>query len=233
MHEIIKLAAGARSQWRTLWRTLLFLYLPIGLLFVGVGILSRVVEDASLQFFLRDITATGDLPFFAGFVSQLDAVLWSASLTVCFFSLLLMRRNSGLAASKRFLLHGGILTAMLLLDDIFLFHEEVAPEYLHIGEKYVIGVYLITGIFFVISNRDEILSSEYLILFLALALFGMSIFLDAIPIDEFDLRYFWEQLEVFLEDGFKFAGIATWLTYFVRYVAQKIGALPDNVTLEK
>lgn len=189
MHEILKLAAGARSQWRYLWRILLFLYLPIGLLFIGVGILSRVVEDASLQFFLRDVTATGELPFFGGFVSLIEAVLWSASLTVCFFSLTLMyRRNSGLAASKQFLLHGGILTGMLLLDDIFLFHEEIAPDYLHIGEKYVIGVYSIVGIIFVFSNWNEILSSEYLILFLALALFGMSIFLDASPIREFDLR---------------------------------------------
>ena len=229
---MMKLAAGAVSQWRYLWRTLFFLYLPIGLLFTGVGILSRVVEDASLAFFLRDIVATGDLPFFAGFISQIEAILWSASLTVCLFSLILMQgRNGGLDASKRFLLHGGILTGMLLLDDIFLFHEEIAPDYLHIGEKYVIAIYLLMGIIFVFSNLNEILSSEYLILFLALAMFGTSIFLDAIPIDDFDLRYFWEQLELFLEDGFKFAGIATWLTYFVRYVTQKLYPVRTKTSL--
>jgi hypothetical protein len=37
---------------------------------------------------------------------------------------------------------------------------------------------------------------------------------------------FWGQLELFLEDGFKFAGIATWLTYFVRYAIQQIEAVP-------
>ena len=228
----MKLAAGAVSQWRYLWRTLFFLYLPIGLLFTGVGILSRLVEDASLAFFLRDIVATGELPFFAGFVSQIEAILWSATLTVCLFSVLLMqRRNGGLEASRRFLLHGGILTGMLLLDDIFLFHEEIAPDYLHISEKYVIAVYLLMGIIFVFSNLNEILSSEYLILVLALAMFGTSIFLDAIPIDDFDVRYFWEQLELFLEDGFKFAGIATWLTYFVRYVTQKLDPTRTNTSL--
>jgi hypothetical protein len=233
MNEVKKLTAGAISQLRDLWRTLFFLYLPIGLLFMGVGILSRMVEDASLAFFLRDVVATGELPFFAGFVSQIGMILWSASLTVCLFSLIVMRhRNGGLAASNRFLLHGGILTGMLLLDDIFLFHEEIAPDYLHIGEKYVIAVYLIMGLIFVLSNLNEILSSEYLILGLALVMFGASIFLDAIPIDEFDLRYFWEQLELFLEDGFKFAGIATWLTYFVRYAVPRIQDVQSRPSLQ-
>lgn len=232
MNALMKLTADAMSQWRYLWRTLLFLYLPIGLLFAGVGILSRVVEDASLAFFLRDVVATGDLPFFAGFVSQFGAMLWSASLTVCLFALLLLQRQERAgSASKRFLLQGGLLTGMLLLDDIFLFHEEIAPSYLQIGEQYVIVLYLGLGLAFVASNWREIVSSEYLILALALAMFGASIFLDAIPVDELELRYFWEQLELLLEDGFKFAGIATWLTFFVRYAAQKLDAFPTGTIL--
>ena len=226
MNEIRKYSAGALSQGRQLWRTLLFVYLAIGLLFVGVGFLSQVVNGASLEFFLRDIVATGKLPFFAGFVSQIGAMLWCASLTVCLFSLLILhRRNGSLASSKRFLLHAAVLTGVLLLDDIFLFHEEVAPFYLHIPEKLVIAGYLLLGIVFVVLNRNEILSSEYLLFLLALALLGTSVLLDALPIDDFGLRYFFKQLEIFLEDGFKFAGITTWLIYFIRYAAQKIDPL--------
>ena len=55
---------------------------------------------------------------------------------------------------------------------------------------------------------------------------GASIFLDALPMDDMNVRCFWGQLERFLEDGFKFAGIATWLTYFVRYAIQQIEAVP-------
>ena len=116
---------------------------------------------------------------------------------------------------------------MLLVDDIFLFHEEIAPRYLHIGEKYIIALYLVVGLVFVLSNLKEILSSEFLVLSIALAMFGLSIFLDALPIDDFDLRYFWEQLEIFLEDGFKFAGIATWLMYFVRYSVREMQAVRE------
>ena len=223
MDEIQKLIVDAKAQWRNLWRSLFLLYLPILLLFIGVGILSRVVEGASLQFFLRDVTATGGLPFFAGFVSQLGMILWSASLTICLFGwLVLSRRTGDPVPSRSFLLHAGILTGMLLVDDIFLFHEEIAPNYLHINEKFVVAAYVAMGIYFVASNWREILSSEYLILFLALALFGLSIFVDALPIRDFNIRYFWELLGVFLEDGFKFMGIATWLVYFARYAYHKL-----------
>lgn len=222
---IRKLTTGIISQSRYLWRVLFFLYLPVILLFLAAGILSRVVDGVSLGFLLRDVTATGELPFFAGFVSQLSGILWSASLAVCLFTLIVMRRRSGdFTGPKRLLLLGGILTGVLLLDDFFLFHEEIAPEYLNIGEEIVIAGYLILGVVFVFSNWKEILSSEYLILMLALTMFGTSIFFDALPIENLPVRYFWEQLELFLEDGFKFAGIATWLTYFVRYSIQQIEA---------
>jgi hypothetical protein len=79
----------------------------------------------------------------------------------------------------------------------------------------------------VFSNWQEILASEYLILMLALGMFGISIFLDVLSIQDFEVRYFWEQLEIFLEDGFKFGGIATWLTYFVRYAIQHIETIPE------
>jgi hypothetical protein len=75
---------------------------------------------------------------------------------------------------------------------------------------------------FVFLNRGEILSSEYALLLLAFALFATSIFFDILPLDDLALPYLWEQLELFFEDAFKFAGIATWLLYFARYAIQRI-----------
>lgn len=225
-----QISHGLVSQLRDLWKLLFLIYLPISLLFIGVGILSRAVDHVSLAFFLRDIVATGKLPFFAGFVSQLGALLWSASLTVCLFSLLLLPRHTDrLMPTRRFLFHAAILTAVLLLDDIFLFHEEIAPEYLHIPERIVIVLYLILGVVFVFANWREMLASDYLILGLSLALFGSSIFLDALPIEGFHVPYFWEQLEIFFEDGFKFAGIATWLTFFTRYGMQHVQGMNPHL----
>jgi hypothetical protein len=223
MKTVKQLRTDVVSQLQYLWKALFFLYLPIVLLFVLAGVLSRVTANVSLGFLLRDVTATAKLPFFAGFVSQLELILWSASLTVCLFALVVIQGRKGdFSASKRFLVHGTILTAILMLDDSFLFHEEIAPLYLHLDELVVYTVYALVGIGFVILNWREIMSSEYALLLLALALFAVSVALDAVPKEALSARYFWEQLEMFLEDGSKFAGLVTWLLYFARYAIQRM-----------
>jgi hypothetical protein len=226
MKTVKQVITDAVSQLQYLRKFLFFLYLPIAFLFLLVGVLSRVTTNVSLGFLLRDVTATAKLPFFAGFVSQLGLVLWSASLAISLFALVMLQRQPGdISLPKRFLVHGIVLTAILALDDMFLFHEEVVPNYLHLDELVIFGVYVIVGLGFVLLNWREILSSEYALLILALALFATSIALDAIPKEALPPRYFWEQLELFLEDGFKFAGIATWLMYFARYAIQRIEGL--------
>jgi hypothetical protein len=221
--------SGVVSQLKQLWKVLFFIYLPIGLLFISVALLSRSIENMSLGFLLRDVTVTGDLPFFAGFVSQLTALLWAAALTICLYGLLLARRTGSSGRSRRFLLHSTILTGALLLDDVFLVHDEIFPNYLHLPEELAYAAYAIIGIGFVVLNWKEILSGEYAILMLALGLFAGSIFLDSLPLDSLNLRYFWEQLEFLSEDGCKFAGVATWLTFFVRYTIQKFQPVKNPV----
>jgi hypothetical protein len=78
----------------------------------------------------------------------------------------------GAGTYQEFLLYAGILTGMQLADDIFLFHEEVAPKYLPIGEKFIIAIYLAMEWVFLLSNPDKIHSSDFLVLFLALTMFG-------------------------------------------------------------
>lgn len=227
MDTMKQLGVGVVSQSRYLWKVLFFLYLPIVLLFLGVGLLSRLLDDLTLSLLMRDIVTTGRLPFFTGLVPQLEGVLWSASLTVCVIGWVVMKRRGGEAVrSQRFLLQFGLVTAVLLLDDIFLFHGEIAPKNLHIEKNIVLSMYLLTISIFVYLNRLAILSSEYLILMLALGLFGASVLLDLLPLQVFSVHRFVLQLRVFLEDGFKFAGIATWLTYFARYMVQQIEATP-------
>ena len=211
------------DQIRSLWKILLVLYLPIVLLFVFLGSISRTSGDITLSYFTRDISAVGGLPFYAGLVSQIGGLLWSAALAICAFTYFLLRKQDS-GASRRFVLHAALLTGVLLVDDFFLFHEDIGPDYLHIGEKVIVLFYLFLCMGFLLVNIREILSSEYILLGAALGMFGLSIFVDAVDLDEIDLyeRLVSDQLEIFLEDGFKFVGVATWLAYFARYGYQKI-----------
>lgn len=229
MKTVKQIRADVVSQLQSLWKVLFSLYLPIVLLFLLIGVLSRVTPNLSLAVLLRDITATARLPFFTGFVSQFGLILWSASLTICLFALVVLHRQaSNFSGARRFLLHGSILTGALLVDDVFLFHEEIAPNYLHLNEVVVLAVYAIIAFGFLFLNWKEIFSSEYALLIIALGFFAVSIVLDALPVKSFQIRYFWEQLELFLEDAFKLAGVATWLMYFTRYTIQSIEGIQQR-----
>jgi hypothetical protein len=173
---------------------------------------------------MKDVVLMGDLPFYTGFIPQIEAMLWTASLTVCLFALfVLQRKTSQFTEAGRFLLQVSILTGILMFDDVFQFHGEIAPNYLNIAKQVVIAIYLVFGIFIFLSNWREIRSSEYLILLFALGLFGVSVSLDELEKLARGLPRFLYQFRFFLEDGFQFAGTATWFTYFVRYAAQRVG----------
>jgi hypothetical protein len=184
----------------------------------------------------RDVTTLAEVPFYTGMVSQLGALVWAASITSCFITFFLMKKlNAGSPQSRQFLVHAGLFSAFLLIDDMFLFHDEIAIEYLGLSQKKVYLAYLLVSLAFLYFNRNEILSSEYFILVIALGMFGMSIFLDVLndtfleKILEENLRY--DRYEVFVEDGFKFIGIVTWLAFYLRYMYHSlIPAFVQNKT---
>lgn len=236
MNAIKQLGVGAISQLRQLGKTLFLLYLPIVLLFLIVILVSRSHEDMGVALFLRDLVSIKeDLPFYAGAVSQLGGLLWAAALTVCLLTrtLLGLRPRPGDSSrSRRFLLLASLLTAILMLDDVYLLHERAAIELFGFGDNVIYPIYALLGILLVVVSWREILSSEYLILMLALFLFGFSIFVDRLQGElywRFDVPYVWDQIRMVLEDGSKFTGVATWLLYFVRYAIQKLGAAQPQI----
>ncbi|MGZ9235185.1 MAG: hypothetical protein ACXW4E_06640 [Anaerolineales bacterium] len=221
------------SQWQYLWKVLVFLYLPIVLLFIAIGLLSNLSEEFTLSIFLLAGTTLADLPFYTGFVPQFVVILWSFALAICMFMFVALKRFRGdFARSRQFLLHAGMTTAVLLLDEAFFFHGEIAPKYLHIDKLVVIAAYLMLILFVAVSNRTEILSSEYLLPLLAVGLFGTSIVLDALPLRALNVQMSWQQLRFFLEDGSKLAGVVTWLAYLWRYAIRQIETISahDNIS---
>lgn len=228
MERVKPIVTGAFMQLGKLWKVLLFLYGSLLLFFVILDLISRSSDQITLSYFTRDISAIGNLPFFAGLVSQLGGLLWSAALTICIFVyFVLQAQEQNTRLPRRFLLQAALLTGVLLLDDFFLFHEDIGPDYLHISERLIVLSYGLIAAVFLFSNLREILASEYLILGLALILFGLSIFVDAVDLEKLNglESIFNEQFSIFLEDGFKFVGVATWLVYFARYGLQRITAL--------
>ena len=225
METVNQIFNGAFAQLGKLWKIFLLLYASIVLFFIVLDMISRSSDKITLSYFTRDITSIAHLPFFAGMVSQLGGLFWASTLAICVFTWFILKRED--PAARRFLIQAAILTAILLFDDFFLLHEDIGPDYLGISERIIVLAYGLFAVFFLFSNFREILNSEYLILGLALLLFGLSVFMDGTHLENVEQLkgLFNEQSSTFLEDGFKFVGVITWLVYFSRYGYQKINSM--------
>jgi hypothetical protein len=184
-------------------------------IFVGIE------NGIELDHFTQDPTTVMDAPFYLGFFSYVGILFWCAAAALCFFTRSMITGRSSKENSLRlFLLCSGLITCLFLLDDLFLLHEVVFPDYFHIPE---IGVYLIYSnviVFYMVYFRSQLLDSEFLILGLSYFMIAVSQFVDLIPMPIPE--------DSFLEDAVKLFGVVSWLTYYARYCRNVMRKLVSN-----
>jgi hypothetical protein len=214
-----ELTEGLWRQLRTLWRLLLAIYVPVLILLFGAAALSQLIPQLTIPDLIQDLSSLGHLPFYAGALSQLGLLFWSASTTLCFFIYFCLKKmKNPRQEALNFMLFAGLLNGYMMLDDTYMLHDEVFPDYLRfIPEKAAVLALGVAVLAFLYFNRREILRGEYGLMFLALVLFGLSVALDAIPTELYEYLYFLEKVEHLLEDGAKLAAIVTWGVYYARY----------------
>ncbi|PSB00590.1 hypothetical protein [Merismopedia glauca] len=158
-----------------------------------------------------------------GAVSNIGILLWCISATISFLGFLILKKNGKKNESGSFLFYSGILTSTLLVDDLFLVHEAIAPKLLKINQEIV---YLFLGIataLWLLKFRKTILRTDYIPLVLAFIFFGLSIVFDRI-IDWSAINLASFQIEIF-EDGSKLFGIVSWMAYFFNVFFREIDSL--------
>jgi hypothetical protein len=197
-------------QSKILLPTLLKIYLPLLCILVIIR-LQNIIPTENLT---KDPLALVDKPFYFGILSQVGALFWCSCAAICFFSTVLLTK----IYQRRlipFFFFSGCLTTTLLLDDLFLLHEFVLPNYLKIPEKVVYLIYVIFVLLYLLKFRRIIQNTEFIVLLLAFAFFGFSVFIDSSLIS---IPKGWiESKDIyFLQDGSKFLGIISWFTYFTR-----------------
>lgn len=158
-----------RSLIQLLFLTVL---LPLALLYLVLG-LQQVVP---LHLLLRDANAEAydhnmGILFFRGAFSNIGVLLWWAAAIVSAFTYFLLHIPSRAAPftkrAKAFFLYMAVLTTLLALDDLFMFHEEVFPVRLGIPELAVYAVYgvLAAGLIYFLRF---LVRTDFLVLILAL-----------------------------------------------------------------
>jgi len=190
-------------------RWLYITYLPAAFILATIAVVS-VIYEIPIPKFTRDVASIAQIHPLSGFLSSLGNLLWCATASICLFSAVVLR-SVQLSDMYRFLLISASLSIYLLFDDLFMFHEYLVRYYLGLGE---IVVFLFLGLAvssYLIVFRKVILRTNYILLLLALGLLTLSVAIDVI------LKQWMQGLGdwlLFIEDGTKWLGIASWCSYY-------------------
>lgn len=171
-----------------------------------------VLFQVDMDVMTRDVTATANVHPLTGILSNLGILLWCAAASICAFAAVTLR-NVEPGEPFRFLLCSALLSGYLLLDDFFLFHDELAPRYLGVDEKLVYAALGIAVCAYLVAFRRVILQTHFAVLLLSLGFLGIAVVMDALLEPWLRRLGHWEY---FFEDGAKWLGIASWCSYYVR-----------------
>lgn len=200
------------AQIKNLFPIFIRLYTPIVMLLFFVVFVSSKT-GVSIKSFMNDPSAIARINPFLGAVSNIGILFWCAAASICFFSFVLLRNSSIRNSLQNFLFASGFITTILLLDDLFLFHEEnwnsretLFPNMYFLSEKVIYISYLLIILFYLVKFRRIILKTDFVLLLLAFLFFGISMSIDFFDISLLDYAI--------VEDGCKLFGIVSWFGYF-------------------
>lgn len=185
------------------------LLLP-GIVFLLILIFLSFLTKTHFSLFSRDVNAIFDAPPYIGILSNVGIVLWSFTVAILFFSYLLSKE---LHLNKSgFFLFSGILSLVMLIDDLFMLHDHIFPMYINSSDYLFYFIYGGSVILIFYFYFQFIMNSDYVLLLMAFVLFAMSGIFDE-GLSYFGIVFPHRHI---LEDGTKFLGILSWFSYFSR-----------------
>lgn len=226
------------TAWKHSLPTIVIIYIAMLILILCVIFIS-LKTGIYLKVFTKDPASTAGLnglnsiydvkinPFLAdakhnpivGLLSSVGILFWCSSASLYLFSFTILKNTKNTNHSQRsdialFCKFFGFTTLMLLLDDLFLFHEAIFPNLLNISQEVVYTCYLAVIAWGILRFRKTIIKSNFYLLLLAFLWFGLSIIIDLFG---FSIIVFYEPLDArtIFEDGFKLLGIVSWFSYCV------------------
>jgi hypothetical protein len=189
---------------------LLKMFLP-GFLFLMLLIFFSFLTKTDFGLLSRDVNGIFDAPPYVGLLSNIGCIFWSFTVAILFFTYKLSIVLDNNKKQSNFLLLSGALSLLMLMDDMFLFHEYVVPVYLHLHDSLFYFIYGLSVILIFYFYFKLILKSDYILFLIAFVFFAMSGFFSESQ-DYFSIALPHQHI---LEDGTKFLGILSWFFYFV------------------
>jgi hypothetical protein len=197
-------------------RPLLWLYAATAAL-LGIIAAHAALTGAPPYLFTRDPAAIHEANPLLGAISNLGIVLWAAAASVALFTSRQLARAEEARSMSAFLLAAGLLSCWLLLDDLYMLHERVLPDWIGVPQPLVFGVYAIAMTVLIARFRGVIRTTDPRPLAMALGFFALSAAIDQGPA----AWHGWDAL-VLVEDGAKLFGLVSWVAYFGAVSAQAL-----------
>ena len=177
---------------------------------VGLAVMATVAgqsQDRAGQL-LMDPSFTLGTRWYTGLVSNLGILAWTVGGAAAFAGAWWCRLGGRHRASK-FLVGGGAVGVLLLVDDLFQFHSVLLPSELNAPKFVGEGILGLAMAWWVLTHVREIRRTHLHLLLAAGAGLFLSFVVDAVyaplPGQGWNI----------IEDGSKFLGILAWSTYFV------------------
>jgi hypothetical protein len=190
--------------------SLTLIFLPA---FIYIGILGLIANLNGIKFgFLsQDPIQLLNAKPYIGIISYTGIILWCSVTAILLFSAKTCRSAGSAPSNVAFLFWAGIFSLVLLIDDLFMFHDMIMPDYFNIDDKFFFASYLVSLLLLVYFHYKILLKSDYILLILAVMFFGASGFIDVFIRFGLNVPY-----SGVFEDGAKFMGIVAWFSYFTR-----------------
>lgn len=189
---------------------LYWLYIP-ALLFLAVTLVISSFNGIPFWVLTSDPLTVTRSNAFLGMISNVGMMFWSFTVAICFFCYVFLRSRVADREFVRFIFYGGAISLVLLLDDLFMFHEKVFPGNFGIDQLYTLSFYASMLMLYLVYFRQEIFRTNYYFLGLALLFLSASLLFDILP----DSLLSWNRsVHSLFEDGSKFIGIVGWFGYF-------------------
>ena len=175
-------------------------------------VLVSALFHVSIPRMTRDVAVIAHVHPLTGIISNLGILLWSATASICGFAAMTLR-NVVPRSKFWFLACSALLSAYLLFDDFFLFHDDLASRFFGLNEKVVVSALGIAVFGYGIAFRRVILQTEFGMFLLAIGFLTASVVIDELFGSWLLGRVgHWKYL---FEDGPKWLGIASWCSYYV------------------
>ena len=183
---------------------------------LGAAVFGRLQFGIPWQVMMGDPAAATGAPFYLGFVSNVGAMLWASAASVFLFGFRVHRSSSSSDSEwGRFLLYSGVYVGVLGIDDLFMLHDQVFPDYLSVDQSLVIATYAVLASLYAMRFASVIAQTAYPVLIAAMGLLAVSATLDQLS-DNFSISF---RGEPFCEDAAKLLGIGAWLSYAIHTAA--------------